>query len=187
MSGQATPYIFQPAAHSHLVPYLAALHGSCINHDRMVGAFLSPLNHERLLAWWKDKIAEVTAGTRVIFLLLDESQPGSKAKGPELMGVAMLALPHLETAPYRANVESLLVSPKYRRRGGAKMLMEYLELEAAVRAKTLLMAEAESGTAAEAAFHKFGFTEVGKVPRYAFNSAGEPRDVTFFYKDLSSL
>jgi len=136
----ATPYVFSSAEHAHLTPYLAALHASCVTNDHMIGTFVPPLNHEKLLAWWKDRIAEANAGARSILLLLLESQPGTRAKGPELVGVAMLAdMPPSETGSFRGRVEELLVSPRYRLRGGATALMEVLEVEAMKRGKTLLV------------------------------------------------
>lgn len=105
----------------------------------MIGTFLPPLSHEKLLAWWKDRIAEVKAGTRSIIMLLDEAEVGAKVKGEDLMGVVMLATPPLETAPFRASVESLLVSTKYRRRGGATVLLRAVHEEAFRVKKTLLV------------------------------------------------
>ena len=122
-----------------MVPYLAALHGSCITHDRTISTFLPPLNHEKLLSYWKEKIAEVGAGTRAIIILLEESEPGARAKGTELKGVVMLSMPPIETGPFRAYVESLLISPKFRRQGAARLLMETLEVHAISRGKTLLV------------------------------------------------
>lgn len=133
------PYVFTQDAHAHLIPYLAALHGSCITQDRMTGSFLPPLNHEKLLGWWKVKIAEVSAERRVIIILLDESDPGSRAKGTELMGVVMLGTPPTETNPHCGLVESLLISPKHRSRGGARILLAALEVEAARRGRYLLV------------------------------------------------
>ncbi|KAK1965693.1 hypothetical protein LY78DRAFT_658044 [Colletotrichum sublineola] len=138
-SSTGTSYIFSPADHGHLIPYLAALHAACISSDRTLATFLPPLSHEKLLGWWKDRIAEVTAGTRIMLILLDESEPGSKPKGTELMGVVMLLMPYSETGPFRGFVEKLLISPKFRRRGGARMLMSALEGEAVQRGRTLLV------------------------------------------------
>lgn len=138
----ANPYVFTSTDHAHLTPYLAALQASCVTHDRLSSSFLPPLNHEKLLSWWKDRIAECNAGTRLILLLLAESQPGTRAKGPELVGVVMLGMPVSETGPFRAVVEELLISPRYRRRGGARTLMGAVEVEAARRGKTLLVSTA---------------------------------------------
>jgi len=134
-----TPYVFDAGVHAHLIPYLAALHGSCITNDQMVGTFLPPLNHEKLLNWWKDRIAEVNGGSRVIILLLEESDPGSRAKGDELTGAIMLHMPTMETGPHVAFLESLLVNPRHRRKGAARILVTALEIEAIQKGKTLLV------------------------------------------------
>ena len=47
------------------------------------------------------------------------------------------------------------------------------------------MADTESGSASEEVFKKFGYTEVGRIPRYSLSPSGELKDATFFYKDLS--
>lgn len=144
----ARPQLFRAAEHSHLTPWLAALQAQCITHDRVVAAapFLPPLSHEKLLAWWKDRIAEVRAGARCIVMLLlrhdddDDYQPTTaKVKGEDLVGVVMLAHPPLEAAPFRARVESLLVSTKYRRRGGATVLLRAVHDEARRAEKMLLV------------------------------------------------
>jgi ribosomal protein S18 acetylase RimI-like enzyme len=135
----ASTYVFSSAEHAQLVPYLAALHASCITHDRMIGTFLPPLHHEKLLSWWKERIAEVNAGTRVIVLLLNEAQPGTRAKGTDLMGVGMLGMPDSETDPFRGYVEKVLVSNKFRGHGGARALMSTIETEAMKRGRTLLV------------------------------------------------
>jgi GNAT superfamily N-acetyltransferase len=132
-------YIFSAAAHGHLIPYVAALHASCITHDRTIATFLPPLSHEKLLTWWKERIAEATAGNRIIIILADETEPGARMQGSQLMGVVMLLMPPSETGSMRGFVEKLLVSPKWRRRGGARALMNMLEAEALQRGKTLLV------------------------------------------------
>lgn len=135
----ASTHIFSSAEHSQLVPYLAALHASCITHDHMIGTFLPPLHHEKLLSWWKERISEVNAGTRVIVLLLDQPRGGQRAQGTDLTGVAMLGIPASETGPFRGYVEKVLVNNKYRGRGGARALTSTVEAEALKRGRTLLV------------------------------------------------
>ncbi|OHE95697.1 acetyltransferase [Colletotrichum orchidophilum] len=187
-SNSGTPYIFSPADHTHLIPYLAALHAGCISSDRTLATFLPPLSHEKLLGWWKDRIAEVTAGTRMMLILLDESDPGTKFKGTELMGVVMLSMPYSETGPFRGFVEKLLISPKFRRRGGARILMSALEGEAIRMRRTLLMLDTEVGSPAEDVCRKFGYVEVGRIPNYGISPAvpRQLKDQIFFYKQLST-
>lgn len=139
MHGTAKATVFDPAAHSHLTPYLAGLHAQCITRDLMIGSFLPPLTNDKLLNWWKDRIAETKSGVRVIILLLNEAEPGPKVKGEDLVGVAMLATPHSETSPFRARVESLLVAAKYRGRGGSVTLMNAIHGQATLKGKTLLV------------------------------------------------
>ncbi|KAF9870324.1 GNAT family [Colletotrichum karsti] len=183
-----TPYIFSPADHSHLIPYLAALHASCISHDRTLATFLPPLSHEKLLGWWKERIAEVTGGTRMMLILLDESEPGTKARGTELMGVVMLYMPYSETGPFRGYVEKLLVSPKFRRRGAARVLMSALEGESIRMGRTLLMLDTEADSPAENVYRKFGYIEVGRVPNFGISPAvpRQLKDEVFFYKQLQN-
>lgn len=133
---------FSPAEHAHLIPYLAAIHAACITHDRAIVTFLPPLSHEKLLAWWKDSIAEVKGGTRVILIMVHDPEGlGARLipKGPDVMGVVMLAMPFSETGRIRAFVEKLLVQRGYRRRGVARALMHRVEAEATARGKLVLV------------------------------------------------
>ena len=72
MAQPGTVLPFDPKAHAHLTPYLAAIHASCITHDRAIATFLPPLSHEKLLSWWKERIAEVNDGKRRIWILVGE-------------------------------------------------------------------------------------------------------------------
>lgn len=189
-----------------MTPWLAGLQAQCITSDKLISTFMPPLSQEKLLGWWKDRIAETIAGTRVIIMLLLDTQPGTKVPGDSLVGVAMLSLPLLETGPFRASIESILVSLKYRRRRGATLLLEAVEREAIMKGKTLLVScfspccgnlakrvlmpgplqttEMESGTPAEVIFKQFHYQEAGKVPRYSLKPGGEMKDVVFLYKNL---
>lgn len=184
--GPAQATVFDPKAHSHLTPYLAGLHAQCITRDLMTGSFLPPLANDKLLNYWKDRIAEAKAGTRVIILLLNRVAPAAKVQGDNLVGVAMLATPHSETSPFRAQVESLLVAAKYRQKGGSVTLMNEIHGQAILKGRTLLMAQTDSGSVAEKLFKKLGYVEIGKVPDYSLNASSELKDVVFLYKTLNT-
>ncbi|KAG5995794.1 hypothetical protein E4U52_007772 [Claviceps spartinae] len=181
-SGLVLP--FRPEDHSHLTPYLAALHGSCITHDRTMATFLPPLSHEKLLTWWKERMAEVSEGKRYMWMLVSELNIREKAKGPEVMGVVMLWVPYSETGVSRGYVEKLLVHRNFRRRGGARILMSTLEREALSIGKTMLLLHAESDSFAETVCKKLGYVQSGRVPGYGMSPTGEMRDATFMYKKL---
>ncbi len=42
----------------------------------------------------------------------------------------------------------------------------------------------ETGSIAEAAFRKFGYIEIGKVPEFSQAPSGDKKDETFFHKVL---
>ncbi|UKZ74012.1 hypothetical protein TrVFT333_001666 [Trichoderma virens FT-333] len=151
---------FDISLHSHLTPYLAAIHASCITHDHTIATFLLPLSHEKLLSWWKERIAETNDGRRLMLLLVSELDPSGRIKGPELIGVVMLWMPYSETGSFRGYAEALN------------------------RGRTLLLLDTESGNQAEAVFSRLGYTELGKVPGYGMSPAGGLKDGTFFYKTL---
>lgn len=139
MASPSMTYVFSQEQHGHLIPYIAALHASCITLDHMVGPFLPPLTNEKLLPWWKERIAEAVNGTRVIVLLLPEATLGKKPLGTDLRGLAMLKLSESETGSFRGHIDAVLVDRRHRRQGGAKALIAALEYEAAKRGRSLLV------------------------------------------------
>ncbi|EKJ77256.1 hypothetical protein NXS19_010014 [Fusarium pseudograminearum] len=185
MAKSGTVAIFSPGQHGHLIPYLAAIHASCITHDRTIAEFLPPLSHEKLLAWWKERIAEVADGKRLIFILLNQTEPGVRPKGPDVVGVVMLYMPSSETGPFRGVVEKLFVHTACRRRGGAKTLMSTLESEATKRGRTILLLETETGSPGSEVCKKLGYVELGQIPKYGLSPTGELKDGTFFWKHLA--
>lgn len=145
---------------------------------------MPPLSHEKLLTWWKERIAEVNDGKRFIWILVIETDPSARLKGPEVMGVVMLSTPYSETGAFRGTVEKLLVHKNFRERGGARALMGALEREASRMGRKLLLFDTETGSAAEAVFRKLGWVESGRVPAYGLGPTGELKDGVFFYKHL---
>ncbi|KAF5244511.1 hypothetical protein FAUST_2331 [Fusarium austroamericanum] len=185
MAKSGTVAIFSPSQHGHLIPYLAAIHASCITHDRTIAEFLPPLSHEKLLAWWKERIAEVADGKRLIFILLNETEPGVRPKGPDVIGVVMLSMPSSETGPFRGVVEKLFVQKAWRRRGFARTLMSTLETEATKRGRTILLLDTETGSLGGEVFKNLGYIELGQIPKYSLSPTGELKDGTFFWKHLA--
>lgn len=177
-------YVFSQEQHGHLIPYIAALHASCMQVDRMVGPFRLPLNNDKLLPWWKERIAESNRGARVIVLWLPETAPGTKPVGTDLRGLAMLDLCRVETGTFRATIDVLLVNQRHRRQGGARALVRALEYEAAKRGRTMLRADTDSDTVAESAFRSFGYVEAGRIPNYSQGLQDGKKGLAIFYKDL---
>ncbi|EPE03313.1 gcn5-related n-acetyltransferase [Ophiostoma piceae UAMH 11346] len=199
---------YNPAAHSHLALYLAALHGSRITADNLSGTFAPPLHHEKLLDWWKVQLT-----TSAVFLLIRppqavvngnssgygnnyQSQPQSpnpshysqyplqqaKISGQDLVGVIMLQSHPSETSPHVATIELLLVNLHYRQLGGERQLLETVEQQAVLEGRTLL-----SDSSMANMYKDLGFTEAGRIPGMINRPlTGEKRAQSIFYKDLSS-
>lgn len=134
-----TVKLFSQQEHGHLLPVIAAIHAACIVHDQTTATFLPPLKGSKIQKFWEGIARETDLGTRFICILLNESEPGTKAKELELVGVVTLGMPFSETGSFRGFVEKLFVSPTYRGRGGARALMCHLEAEALKRGKTLMV------------------------------------------------
>ncbi|KAL2176848.1 uncharacterized protein P884DRAFT_300260 [Thermothelomyces heterothallicus CBS 202.75] len=184
MASPSMTYVFSQEQHGHLIPYIAALHASCITLDHMVGPFLPPLTNEKLLPWWKERIAEAVSGTRVIVLLLPEATLGKKPLGTDLRGLAMLKLSESETGSFRGHIDAVLVDRRHRRQGGAKALLAALEYEAAKRGRSLLLVDTETDSVAELVFKKLGYIEIGKVPHFSRALSNGKKGETFFYKEF---
>ncbi|KAI0419217.1 hypothetical protein F5X98DRAFT_335579 [Xylaria grammica] len=131
--------LLSPSDDAHLSSSLAALHAVCIDHDDMVATFLPPLKNDKLLTYWKEMIADASAGRRLIAILLNESEPGTAAKGDELKGVVMLLMPRVETAKHQGHIQKLMVSVECRREKGGTALMRFIEREAVNRGRKLMV------------------------------------------------
>ncbi|KAK0704236.1 hypothetical protein B0T21DRAFT_105862 [Apiosordaria backusii] len=189
MASPSETYLFHPEHHTHLIPYMAALHASSINIDRttIIGPFLPPLSLEPLLLWWKDRIAEHQAQTRIIILLLPPSEKANqKPKGEDLRGLAMVELDQSQAGNFRGVIDLLIVGQKFRRQGGARSLVQACEYESAKKGRSLLTARTESDSPAELTFRSCGYHEVGKIPNFSRTGvdAATKKGVTLFYKEI---
>ncbi|KAI0184143.1 acetyltransferase [Xylaria flabelliformis] len=180
-----TVRLLSPGDDAHLLPYLASIQAACIYHDKMVATFLPPLDTDKLLEYWREMIQEVSAGTRLIIIQLDELEAGSAAKGGKLKGVVTLRMPQTETCTHQGHLEKLMVCPSYRHRGTAKAMMRFLEMEAVKRGRKLIMLSTEVGSPAEKMYPKLGYVEYGTVPGCSISPSGNTVDDVFFYKQLS--
>lgn len=123
MSSLPEPRLYDASTDTHLLESMAKLHAACIEIDHTLATFLPPLSHEKIIASWTTWSMEVLAGRRIIIV-----QPAEKSG--QVAGVASLYMPDTETGSHRGEVGRLLVSPSYRKRGLARVLMSALEAEA---------------------------------------------------------
>lgn len=133
------PILFSPLHHTHLLPFLVAIHIACITTDSTIATFLPPLTHKQpaMTAYWQTRIDEIASGLRHIIIQLSETG--------ELAGFVSLYMPPGETGPFRGSVEKLLVSPEWRMRGVARAVMGKLEVVARGCGRTLLVSSNGEG------------------------------------------
>ncbi|KAF7291726.1 N-acetyltransferase domain-containing protein [Mycena chlorophos] len=170
---------FDPSlsVHKALIPAITSIHIACIETDGTISTFAPPLNRERMERWWTGKLEDVRDGSRVIFLAFDAAEN-------DLVGFVVLHRPMLETGPFKASVEKLMVSPAHRRLGIGRKLMERLETDAKALGQTLIL-DTDEGSAAESLYTTLGYNILGVIPEHGISPLdGSLKGSTFFWKRL---
>ena len=133
------PTILDPKLHSHFIPQFVKIHQQCITAaPYTIATFLPPLDTPSMEQWWESRFQEAVDGLRTVIMQLAQNKVTGEE---ELAGYVMLGKPISQTGPFRGIVEKLLVSPRHRRKGIAKRLMEKLEDVARESGRTLLASD----------------------------------------------
>ena len=140
--------------------------------------FLATLTPSENAAYWRDTVAEVERGRRV--LLVADAANGA------VVGSVQLSLTLKENGRHRASVEKLLVHTRYRGSGLARRLMSAAEKEAAAAGVTLLVLDTEVASLADAIYPRLGYIRVGEIPSYAASPDGSLHATAFYYKKLQA-
>jgi len=140
--------------------------------------FLPPLGKEEALAYWREVIAAMRHGRRVLLAAVEGDL------GNLIQGSVQLDLETRANGNHRAEAMKLFVHRRARRRGLAKALM--LELEAVARrmGRTLLVMDTRKGGEAEKMCESLGYVRYGEVPNYARSADGQLNTTVFFYRQL---
>jgi acetyltransferase len=118
--------------------------------------------------YWQGVSAQLGAGSRV---LLAASHEGT------LAGAVQLDLCQGADGGDRAEVQTMMVHSRVRRRGIGSVLLRASEAEALALGRRLLFLDLEAGSGAEQLYQWLGYTRAGQV-------SGEVRNV--YYKTLLS-
>lgn len=62
------PRLLNPVADKHLLPQLAQIHADCITTDKQLATFLPPLNHVRMVDYWREISRDVEKGRTAVIL-----------------------------------------------------------------------------------------------------------------------
>ncbi len=138
--------------------------------------FLWPFELPDARRYWDRVIARI--GAEEILLLAVES-------GGRLVGTVQLLPAPQPNQRHRADISKLLVLQSARQQGIATALMQAIEAEAQGLARTLLVLDTETGSAADRLYRRLGYQVLGIMPRHARQPGGELADTTFFFKHLT--
>lgn len=130
---------FSPSQHTHLIPAIIQMHIDCIQSDGALLRFHPPFTPEKVQkmeTFWNERFSQISTGRRITLIAL--VSPDGKDQG-DVAGIIELGMPEADTGPFRGDVEMLMVSPNYRRRGIANKLLHELEQIAKEKKRTLLV------------------------------------------------
>lgn len=152
---------------------LAALLIDSVEGGASVG-FLSPMQKEEALAYWRGVREELGPG--LVMLAAHE--------GGRLAGSVQLAPVQKRNGRHRAEVQKLLVLRAFRGRGVGEALMRAIEEEARRLERWLLVLDTAT-PAAERLYRKLGYERAGAIPEFAESSAGGFDATVLYYKRLA--
>ena len=137
-------------------------------------SFLS-ITEAQALDWWRRQFAAPASGAIVL--------AARDADG--IVGAVQLHPSWAPNQPHRADIAKLIVHRRGRRRGLGERLMAAVEREAAAAGYSLLVLDSKRGDAGERLYRRLGWTVVGTIPSFAFDTDGKtPHDTVVFYKEL---
>lgn len=155
---------------------LAALLSDAVASGAVV-SFLAPLSVDAAASWWRKTLG--TCHDRAIFLVARNSEG--------IVGSVQLHPAWAPNQPHRAEVTKLLVHRRAQRQGIGRCLMHAIEAAAVEAGFSLLTLDAKRGEAAEQLYRQMGWTFVGAIPRFAFDTDGVTlHDAVIFYKELEA-
>jgi hypothetical protein len=158
------------------LPDLIALLRDCIEGGASIG-FVLPLDDAELDTYWRDVIASVEAGNRLLWGAFDDAG--------RLIGGVQLEPSGKANGAHRAEVQKLLVHRDARRQGVAVMLMTALEAEARALGRSLLVLDTRTGDHAEPLYRKLGYQTAGVIPDFAISpDRATLEGTTVMYKRL---
>jgi acetyltransferase len=167
---------FAPQQAAREIGQLADLLMDAVEAGASIG-FMPPLSMEQALAYWRNVIAEMRTGQRLLLVSIE---------GGLIQGSVQI---HLEPRPngnHRAEVAKLFVHRRARRRGLAKALMLEVESTARTLGRTLLLMDTRKGGEAEKMCQSLGYVKCGEIPKYARSADGNLDPSVFYYCQLDS-
>jgi GNAT superfamily N-acetyltransferase len=163
--------VFTPEQAEKEIGQLADLLIDAVESGASIG-FMPPITRDEALAYWRDVIAAMRAGLRLLLVALH---------GDLAQGSVQIDLEPRANGNHRAEVIKLFVHRRARRQGLAKALMSEVESTARRLGRTLLLMDTRKGGEADRMCESLGYVRFGEVPKYARSENGRLDTTAFFY------
>jgi GNAT superfamily N-acetyltransferase len=102
----------------------------------------------------------------------------------QIVGTAQLELAMRANGRHRAEVNKVLVRPDWQRQGIGRRLMTEIEAIARREGRTLLHLDTRDGDDSNLAYRALGWTEAGRIPKWARSASGTLDATVFYFKEL---
>lgn len=146
---------------------------ACVAEGASVGFISldpSPMQH-----FWQGVIASLASGERWLIVARQQG---------EIVATVLVVLGMMPNGSHRAEIAKLLVHPKARRQGIARVLLSQAEQLARQQGRSLLVLDTRSGDTAGRLYLSEGWQVVGQIPQYARSTVGKLDATTIMYKWL---
>jgi len=160
-----------------ILPELVELFVETVNNGSPLG-FLAPITHTTARSYWVSLIPELEAGSRLLLIAFD---------GDTVVGSGQLALSQRHNSPHRAELQKLFVGLASRGRGVGRTLMDALHAAARQHGRTLIMLSTRHKEPAEKFYKSLGYVEVGVVPGWTIDRAGNRYNHVEMYRDFTAI
>jgi GNAT superfamily N-acetyltransferase len=140
--------------------------------------FMLPIDEAIHETFWRDMLAGVTAGTRVLLVARDAGR---------IVGTVQLELAQRPNGRHRCELQKLLVLRSHRRRGIAAALLNAAEDAARAQGRSLIVLDSGASGNALGVYDRTGYTRVGVIPQFALEPDGPYCDTVVYYKLLEPI
>jgi GNAT superfamily N-acetyltransferase len=160
------------AATPDVVAQLAEVLIACVADGASVGWVATPGPRDAA-AWWAGFLADTHTRTWV-----------ARDADGRIAGTASLVLAGQENGRHRAEVVKVLVHPRARRRGLARVLLGAVEDGARGEGRSLLVLDTNEGSDAERVYARSGYERVGAIPDFSRQTTGELHPTVLYVRRL---
>lgn len=154
----------------HTLEELVGLIVEVVEDGASIG-FLPPLSREDAKAYWQGVL-----------------EPGTllwvAKEGERIVGTVQLQLAQKQNATHRGEIAKMMVQPQQRRKGIARLLMQQAEDRAVAEGRSLLILDTLEGAPSNILYQSLGFTEAGRIPKFARSGDGNLYATVLYYKEI---